>query len=112
MTQEERAQLRQKISAHMEALRSEIEAHRESSRPVEPDAAIGRITRMEAISARHISEASLQNSSNRLMLLENAMRRIDSDSDFGLCSMCCNAIPVRRLMLMPEATRCVSCAGR
>jgi DnaK suppressor protein len=110
MTKAEIKELREKILSLIEGLRHEIEAHRASSRPVEPDAAIGRLTRMEAISAKHISEASLASARSRLSRLERALRRIDDDHDFGLCSECCEPIPIKRLMLMPEATRCVRCA--
>ena len=110
MTDQERKELKEKMLSQVEAIRVEIEAHKESSKPVEPDVAIGRLTRMDAISAKHISEASLQNSRNRLTLLERALGRIDTDEDFGVCSECDEPIPIARLMLLPEATRCVRCA--
>ena len=110
MTKAERQELRGKIISQIEGLGHEIEAHKESSKPVEPDVAIGRLTRMDAISAKHISEASLVSARNRLTRLENALRRIDTDEDFGLCSECDEPIPIKRLMLMPESTRCVRCA--
>jgi DnaK suppressor protein len=87
MTPGQKEELRQTILARMEDLRSEIKAHKESAKPVAPDNAIGRLTRMEAINARSISEASLNSARNRLARLENALRRMDSPG-FGLCSEC------------------------
>jgi len=110
MTDAERKELRDRIISQIGKLGHEIEAHRESSRPVEPDVAIGRLTRMDAISAKHISEASLASARSRLSGLERALRRIDSEEDFGLCSECDEPIPFKRLLLMPESTRCVRCA--
>jgi DnaK suppressor protein len=110
MTEDERKELREKILSQIGELGNEIEAHRESSKPVEPDVAIGRLTRMDAIGAKHISEASLASAQSRLSRLEIALRRIDKDPDFGLCSDCEETIPIKRLMLMPEANRCVRCA--
>ncbi len=39
-----------------------------------------------------------------------ALRRLDRD-DYGRCERCGEAIDPRRLAAMPEAERCVSCAG-
>ncbi len=109
MTKSEREEIRAAINAQMAGIRENLAAHKESSKPVEPDNAIGRLTRMEAIGARHISEASLDNASARLGRLENALKRLDTD-DYGICSVCEEDIPFKRLMLVPESTRCVSCA--
>jgi len=110
MTEAERKELKKNMQEQIEVLREDIRAHKESSRPVEPDVAIGRLTRMDAIGAKHISEASLAAANNRLIRLERALRRIDTDEDFGICTGCDAPIPVRRLMLLPESTRCVRCA--
>lgn len=109
MTDSQREELKQKIIQELEQLQGIIKSHKESSKPVVPDVAIGRLTRMEAISAKGISEASLASARNRFNRLEHALRRIDAD-DFGICTECENPIPIKRLMLMPEATRCVRCA--
>ncbi len=109
MTTREKEELRQKMLDQIESLREEIRSHEEGSKPVEPDNAIGRLTRMEAINAKSISEASLNSARTRLTRLENALKRIDSD-DYGICSECDEPIPVKRLLIMPEATRCVRCS--
>lgn len=112
MTEQEKEQLRDRIVSQIEEINNMVGSHRESSKPVAPDNAIGRLTRMEAISAKHISEASLNSARNRLLGLENALVRIDTDEDYGLCIECEEPLPVKRLMLMPEALRCVRCADR
>jgi DnaK suppressor protein len=108
MTEEERKDLKKKILCLIDGLRDGIKSLEEASRPVAPDNAIGRLTRMEAISARGISEASLNSARARLTRLQNAINRIDTP-DFGLCSICEEPIPLKRLMLIPETTRCVRC---
>ncbi|KKL90015.1 hypothetical protein LCGC14_1908900 [marine sediment metagenome] len=110
MTDNEREEIRAAIASQMVEIRANLAAHKESSKPVEPDNAIGRLTRMEAINARHISEAALENALARLARLENTLKRLDTD-DYGICSMCDEDIPFKRLMLVPESTRCVSCAS-
>ena len=79
------------------------------SQPVSPDNAIGRLTRMEAISSQGISEASLNSSKAKLTKLEKTLGKIDLP-DFGICVRCSNSIPHERSMLIPESVLCVRCA--
>jgi DnaK suppressor protein len=109
MTPEQKEELKEKMTLQMEELRAEIASLEEGAKPVPPDNAIGRLTRMEAINARSISEATLASARARRARIETALARIDSP-DFGLCSVCEEPIPVKRLMLMPETSRCVKCA--
>ncbi len=41
--------------------------------------------------------------------IENLIERALGDEEFGLCEECGEKIPEARLMIMPEATRCVPC---
>jgi DnaK suppressor protein len=108
MTSKERNSLKERILSQISDLTVEIKSHEETSRPVAPDNAIGRLTRMEAINARSISEERLGSARMRLTRLQNTLKRIDTPR-FGLCSVCEDPIPLNRLMLMPETTRCVDC---
>ena len=111
MEQEDKERLRKHISQEIEALKKDMVALKEGSKPVSPDNAIGRITRMEAINSKSISEASLRNAEIKFAKLKRALDMID-DPDFGLCAECGEPIPFKRLMIMPEAILCVGCAGR
>jgi DnaK suppressor protein len=108
MTKEERKELRKRILSQIKDLQADIKSHEESSKPVAPDNAIGRLTRMEAINAKSISEANLNSARLRLNRLKNAFNRIES-LNFGFCFSCEEPIPITRLMLIPETTRCVQC---
>ena len=108
MTDGERKELKEKILSQIDELKTEIKSYEETTKPVAPDNAIGRLTRMEAINAKSISEASLSSARLRLTRLQNTLKRIDSEN-FGLCALCEELIPVKRLMLMPETTKCVEC---
>jgi DnaK suppressor protein len=108
MNETEREEFKKKILSQIDDLQAEIKSHKESSRPVSPDNAIGRLTRMEAINAKSISEASLSSARTRLSRLQSALKRIDMPN-FGLCFICEEPIPLKRLMLLPETTRCVNC---
>jgi DnaK suppressor protein len=78
---------------------------------VEPDNAIGRITRMEAINSKNMNEAALVKSTNTLDKLHRCLKKTD-DPDFGYCMNCEEPIPYKRLLIMPEASLCVPCAQK
>ncbi|MBL6989798.1 MAG: TraR/DksA C4-type zinc finger protein [Bacteriovoracaceae bacterium] len=66
---------------------------------------------MEAINAKSVSEANLNNAKLRLLKLKAALDRI-SDGDYGECLVCENEIAKNRLESVPEATRCIFCAEK
>ena len=111
MNKQERAELKQKIIEEISTQKNLIESFTETSKPVAPDNAIGRLTRMEAIGSQAISEASLKSSKVKLALLEKALEKIDLP-EFGICIRCANSIPQRRIMLIPESVVCVTCAEK
>lgn len=79
------------------------------SQPVEPDNAIGRVSRMDAINNKSITEAALRKAQEKLSNLKEVKLKIDN-VDFGLCVKCKQPIPIGRLILMPQSRRCVNCA--
>jgi DnaK suppressor protein len=111
MKQEDKERLSKHIGQEIESLEKDIVALKKGSKPVSPDNAIGRVTRMEAINSKSISEASLRNAKIKLAKLVRAFDMIDGP-DFGLCAECGEPIPFKRLMIIPEAILCVGCAGR
>jgi DnaK suppressor protein len=111
MTDKEKDVLKEKILSDIKAAQKSISSLEKTVKPVAPDSAIGRLTRMEAINAKSISEASLRSLKVKLTKLNRALSRID-DPDFGVCMQCEEPIPVKRIMLMPETTLCVACADR
>lgn len=93
----------------MEETKTKVAALHELSRPIAPDNAVGRLSRMEAITTKGINEAALSNAKRKLARLQHALTQVD-DPDFGVCYECGEAIPIGRILLMPEATMCVQCA--
>ena len=111
MTPAERQELKRNIEEAIEAQKTLIASLSETSKPVAPDNAIGRLSRMEALNDRAVSEASLNAARHKLSRLETALGKVDHP-DFGICLGCDNPIPPGRILLMPEATRCVPCAEK
>jgi DnaK suppressor protein len=106
---EKRKQLKDHIKNKIEDLKKDIKSYRLNSKPVAPDNAIGRLTRMEAINSKSINEATLNKSEQTLSKMERALKMVD-DPDFGLCRECEEPIPFARLMIVPESDLCVQCA--
>ena len=106
----EREEVRKKINQAILETQQDIANLEELTRPVEPDNAIGRISRMDAIGNRSINQASLNSSRQKLILLNRALGRID-DPEFGICTECGEPIAVGRIMIMPESNLCVHCAA-
>ncbi len=111
MNSEEKRELKQKIEEAIDAQKTLITSLQETSKPVAPDNAIGRLSRMEALNDRAVSEASLNVAQTKLSRLETALGKVDQP-DFGICVSCDHPIPPGRIVLMPEATRCVPCAEK
>ena len=111
MNDEGRVRLKKQIVEEIEVQKHLIKSFNETSKPVSPDNAIGRLTRMEAISSQKISEASLNSVQAKLVKLKKALSKIDLP-DFGICVRCKKSIPQGRIMLMPEIVLCVFCAEK
>ena len=109
MESEEREEIRKHLRERREKLSRQLPSLLEAAKPVAPDNALGRLTRMDAIQSQEISRNTLQQVQAQLANLEISLRRID-DPFFGLCSECDNPIPAGRLKAVPGATRCVNCA--
>jgi DnaK suppressor protein len=111
MIKEQKEELENLIKEKIEAIKEDIISYQRITRPIPPDNAIGRLTRMEAISSKSINEALLRKATDNLAKLEHTLKKID-DPDFGLCRECEETIPIARLLIMPEAGLCVECADR
>ncbi|MBL4594843.1 MAG: TraR/DksA C4-type zinc finger protein [Flavobacteriales bacterium] len=102
---------KEKINTEIEKLQVKIDELKEATKPIAPDVAIGRISRMDAINNKSVNEAALRTAEIKMTKLEMASNKVD-DPKFGICIRCGQAIPEGRLMIMPESIKCVNCAQR
>lgn len=102
--------LRDKINEEIVSNKKLIVLLKDSSKPISPDNAIGRLSRMEAMLDQNMCKSNLRTSEMRLVRLLEALERSEHDR-FGLCVQCDEEIPIGRLMLIPECIVCVQCAG-
>ena len=105
----DREALKQKISFEITKVIKDIADLEDLTRPISPENAIGRISRMDAINNKSVNEASLIQARDKHKKLQEALSKVD-EADFGICARCGQPIPEGRIMLMPQAKRCVRCA--
>ena len=86
-----------------------IEEYKELTQPIAPDCAIGRVSRMDAINNKSVTEAALRQAEGKLNNLNRVLSQIGS-KEFGLCLKCKQPIPVGRILIRPESLYCVRCA--
>jgi len=110
MEDEGRLALKERLLTHIEQTVTTIEGLKEMTKPISPENAIGRLTRMDAIATQGVNEEALRIAEMKLIRLQTAIQRIDGDPEFGYCDDCGNLISVKRLELMPEVVFCVKCA--
>ena len=104
------------LEAHrtaLEALRRELQeslsADAEDTRPVEPDRAIGRLTRQDAMQSQQMALEMRRRNRQRLLQVERALERIE-DGAYGYCLRCGEEISEARLKVRPESPICIECA--
>ncbi|MFY0628549.1 MAG: TraR/DksA C4-type zinc finger protein [Reichenbachiella sp.] len=105
----DKAKIKSQIEKEIKVTQSKINDLKEQTKPISPENAIGRVSRMDAINNKSVNEASLRQAQDKLNKLEIAITKIDS-KEFGICVKCQKPIPVGRLMLMPHSNKCVNCA--
>jgi DnaK suppressor protein len=109
LPEEHRRELRAIIAEEIRNLEQSLEGLREGAKPVAPDNAIGRLTRMDSIVHQSTAEHVMNDSMRRLGQLKDRLKKIDSPS-YGLCSKCRLPIAIERLKAAPEAVFCIGCA--
>ncbi|HIK67795.1 MAG: TraR/DksA family transcriptional regulator [Flavobacteriales bacterium] len=109
LSEKDKIDIRERIELKMAEVSERIQEYKELTKPTPPSVAIGRVSRMDAINNRSINEAALRQLEVKLKGLESAIYRLNDDK-FGRCLGCGEMIPIGRIILVPGATKCVSCS--
>ncbi len=109
MNNNDRKEIKGKILSEIEKTEKLVAEYRELTKPIEPENAIGRVSRMDAINNKSVTEAALRQAENKLNGLKYTLLQIDKE-DFGLCARCKQVIPLGRILLMPHSRFCINCA--
>jgi len=109
MTDQGKTDIKAKILEEIEKTKKSIADYKELTKPISPENAIGRISRMDAINNKSVIEAALRQAESKLKNLQAVLENME-DQDFGLCQKCQKPIPIGRILLMPQSRFCVNCA--
>ncbi|HAG17303.1 MAG TPA: TraR/DksA family transcriptional regulator [Bacteroidales bacterium] len=110
MSPEEKNQIGVLIEAKLVKLEAQIADLKELTRPIEPDCAIGTVSRMDAINNKSVNESTLRKKIVQQNALQHALTILYTD-EFDRCVVCGHPIPSARLLLMPDSRKCVRCAS-
>ncbi|MEQ8470005.1 MAG: TraR/DksA C4-type zinc finger protein [Marinoscillum sp.] len=111
MNQNTKEEIKIAITKKIKELEKLVLDLKEATKPIGLDSAVGRLSRMDYINNKTIDESNLRSSENKLTALKRWMEIIETDK-FGKCTRCDNEINPKRLLFMPESTRCIHCAGK
>ena len=89
--------------------KEKIIKYTELCKPIPPQNSIGRISRMDAINNKSVTEAALRQAKKEMYALDTIKKKIN-EKDFGQCIKCRKQIPFERILLVPESIYCVNCA--
>jgi len=103
---------REELEQALIALKAELEAglQREGAeaKPVDLDAPIGRLSRMDAMQQQQMAAANKRSAQVRLQQVVASLAAFTSD-DYGYCRLCEEPIGFPRLRAKPETPFCLEC---
>ena len=105
------ADMRERLLELRQELESVAATSKESSQVVELDQAkVGRLSRMDAMQAQQMAQASGRRRELMLRQISAALQRSENN-DYGYCQSCEEPIPQKRLEFDPTALLCIHCAS-
>lgn len=110
MTKQELKDIKEKVVQEIEKTENSIEDYRDMTKPISPENAVGRMSKMDTMNNKSVAEAALLLAEVKLKNLHNVLSSVDGE-DFGLCLKCQKPIPIGRILLMPQSRYCVNCAS-
>ncbi|MFO7764793.1 MAG: TraR/DksA family transcriptional regulator [Pelovirga sp.] len=96
------------LKTELEQLLSDSAA---SSRPVDLNLSIGRLSRVDALQQQAMAKANREGHQRRLVLVDAALMAL-KQGHYGLCRSCEEPISVKRLAARPETPFCLECQAR
>jgi DnaK suppressor protein len=110
MNKENIISINKKLVQEIENTQSRISEYKDLTKPIAPENAIGRVSRMDAINNKSVVEAALRESERKLDQLLDMQKNITGEI-FGICIKCKSEIPFGRLLIRPQSKCCVKCAS-
>ncbi|NCT16940.1 MAG: TraR/DksA family transcriptional regulator [Flavobacteriaceae bacterium CG_4_8_14_3_um_filter_34_10] len=108
---EELLDIKSKINDEIITTEKIVLKYKALTKPISPENAIGRVSRMDAINNKSVHDSALLKAETKVKHLHLATEKIE-DADFGVCRICKNQLPFGRILMMPQITNCVICSAR
>lgn len=109
LTEAQHAELVADLRALLVALRTSAQENAALTETVHLDqAAMGRVSRVDAMQAQKMAEAGARRNELRMKQVIVALKAVDDDA-FGDCKVCGEPIGYGRLKARPESPACVGC---
>lgn len=107
-----KARFAPRLEAELADLQRLSEATAADRDPVALDQqSVGRLSRMDAIQAQAMAQATDRRRQQRKAQIRAALQRME-EGEFGYCTACGEAIGSKRLDVDPAAPLCLACAGK
>ena len=104
--------IRDRLLKLREELEAVAETGEQSSEVVELDQSrVGRLSRMDAMQAQAMSQASGRRREETLRRITVSLARLER-GDYGICQSCEEPVDDKRLQFDPTALLCIGCATR
>jgi DnaK suppressor protein len=110
MDEIEKTELVDRIKKRKLEIESNLASLDESAKPVDLNAPIGRLSRMDAMQQQQMSLHAKKQAQLSLLQVEEAVKRLENGT-YGFCLKCEGEIPTKRLIAKPEAPFCTRCQG-
>ncbi len=102
--------LEEKARALIAELEAAVARSGEDTAAVAPDAAIGRISRMDSMQQQQMAKAGVRRMQARVAALHDVLRQMEG-GDYGMCLKCGEDIECERLESAPEMKLCGKCSA-
>lgn len=96
------------LLSRKDELKETLSSMKESSRPVDLNDPIGRLSRMDAIQQQQMVLTAKKQTEINLQLVDAALERLEK-GEYGYCLQCEEEIDQKRLLAKPEAAFCTKC---
>ncbi len=96
------------LLARLDDLKESLSSMKESSKPVDLNDPIGRLSRMDAIQQQQMILNARKQLEVNLQLVDAALERFEKGT-YGYCLQCDEEIDQKRLLAKPEAAFCTKC---
>ena len=109
LTKEQILELYRDLQVLEKQLSQQIDLTSESARPVDLEAPIGRLSRMDAMQNQQMAKANQESAAQRIERVRAAIQAF-ADGSYAFCATCQRPIGYARLKAIPETTICVDCS--